>query len=353
MSYFKAYLGAANELPSTLEKIPHTLPAISATTLDIKFKNFFALWLYYFNYKHPNLQFLRLDISIGYHNWWPAVLTQDVTYTYPLNPNRLQHLETLKLIIEEISMRTHLVFWQFIYPLKAPIKNLKYIATSSHSTAQHYAANVKSFLQSFSETLETFSVEGKLFFYIKQCPELELSFSLMISGSISKETRCLILNMSYTFFKVVCLAHIRYCLPYKRRDEDLATNLTLLSQLTDSLLLSSLSLSSSLTATNIDHKEVDPKSLAVVTYRNIAWFHTFLDVVFEMYIRIGIRQLLEHEASTAVEYYQSFQSNRNNKARRRDKQLDGDTLMKDWKDNLCKGYGELKRGQVEKYILSN
>ncbi|OAD81532.1 hypothetical protein PHYBLDRAFT_73420 [Phycomyces blakesleeanus NRRL 1555(-)] len=175
MSYFKAYLGAANELPSTLERIPRTLPAISVTTLDIKFKNFFALWLYYFNYKYPNLQFLRLDISIGYHNWWPAVLTQDVTYTYPLNPNRLQHLETLELITEEISMRTHLVFWQFIYPLKAPIKNLKYIATSSHSTAQHYAANVKSFLQSFSETLETLSVEGKLFFYIKQCPELELS----------------------------------------------------------------------------------------------------------------------------------------------------------------------------------
>ncbi|KAL0084504.1 hypothetical protein F4703DRAFT_1980875 [Phycomyces blakesleeanus] len=449
LSHFKAYLYFEPEIQSTLDIIPNTLPATTMTALDIWFFQLSHDWLYYFTYKYPNLQSLRLDTSELYQRWTDHTRTQRVTYQYPPHSKGFQRLETLELVSPNISEWTHLVFWEFIYPLKAPIKNLKYKAVCDHDDswldAQLYATDIKRILQSFSETLETLSIEGTVFFDIKHGPALELSSyapflmdlhikscgisinldnlldncislkrlrytggqllinsgttdqdtkeqhqnqgqhrrlrilelqrvvtsvetfsrlsfrcrhlkymnlsSLLISGSISKKTGRLLLDMPYTFFKAVRLAHIRYRSPYKRIYGNTIISITLLSQLSDPLSQLPLSPTISDKAIQSEQEKGDPESLAVVTRKNIAWFHTFLNVVFETDTRIGIRQLSEQEAITAVEYYENFQSNTNGKTIRLGKALDGNNPKKDWENHLCRGYGELRCGQVEKYIL--
>ncbi|KAL0073635.1 hypothetical protein J3Q64DRAFT_1780501 [Phycomyces blakesleeanus] len=417
--------------------------------LDISFYQWSAKWLYYFSYKYPNLRSLRLDTSKVIYGWTEYILTQGVTYPYPSHSKSLQRLETLELITPNISEWTHLVFWEFIYPLRIPLKNLKYKATCNRKDlwlhAQLYETNIKRILQSFSGTLENLSIEGTVFFDIKHGPALELSSyapflkdlhikscgvsinlddlldkcpvlkrlryfggqllinsstmiketiqqqekqpqhhglqilelrrvvtsaevfsrlsfrcrrlqymnlsSLWVSGLTFEADGCLLVDMPYTFFKAVRLAHIKYCSPYERRDGDTTISLTLLSQLSDPMSSLPSITSTSDKLIHGEKEKVDRKSVAVVTRKNIAWFHTFLDVVFETDTRIGIRQLSEQEASTAVGFYQSFQSNRDNQPRRVDMPLDGDNLKEDWKDKLCRGYGELRCGQVEKYIL--
>ncbi|KAL0084496.1 hypothetical protein F4703DRAFT_1928722 [Phycomyces blakesleeanus] len=444
LSHFNASFRPDPDDSYTDDEIIDTPPAITMATLDIMIYKFSPRWLYYVSYKYPNLRSLKLDISNSFHGWTDHTLMERIAYTYPCHAKGLQHLETLELTTPSISDWVPLVFWEFIDPLRSPLKNIKFKAAypqdDSLFFAQLYATYIKRSLKSFSETLETLSIEGTAFFDIKYGPPLELSSyapflkdlyikscgisinlenvldkcpalkrlryfggqllinsitinqdekdqrhhgleilelrrvvtsaevfsrlsfrcrrlqymnlsSLLVSGSISKKTGCLLLDMPYTFFKVVRLAHIKYRSPYKRIYGDTIISLTLVSQLNDHLSLPSLALPSSRTATNIDLKEVNPESLAVVTHRNIAWFHTFLDVVFETDTRIGIRQLSEQEASTAVGFYQSFQSNRDNQPRKVDMPLDGNNLKEDWKDKLCRGYGELRCGQVEKYIL--
>ncbi|KAL0084505.1 hypothetical protein F4703DRAFT_1854574 [Phycomyces blakesleeanus] len=423
LSSIKAHLALNEDISSTLGTIPDTTPVLSLTSLDIKLGQWDPLWLYYFSYKYPNLHSFKLDVSDMFPGWIHYDQMQVIISHFQSNPNALRHLESFEFITKAIAEWTHLVFWEFICPLRVPVKNLKYKAQRNNGDVQLYAMTLKRFLQSFSETLETLSVDGSAFFDIKRSPTLYLSShspflkdlhiescgvslnldsvlnnctalkrlryfggqllnnsnttnqdteerqnhglqilelrqvvtsaavlgnisyrcrrlqymnlsSLSISGFISEISGHLLLDMRHTFFKVLHLAQIKYYSSYKH-DVKPAISMTLLSQVNYP--------SRSDKRNEENDEEADSKS-PIISYHKIAWFHTFIDIECKKYTRIGIIQLSEQESSAAMEYYQNFKS-------RKDSNTIEDDPEKGWKGDLCRGYGEIRCGQVEKYTI--
>ncbi|KAL0084500.1 hypothetical protein F4703DRAFT_1916570 [Phycomyces blakesleeanus] len=400
--YFKAFISHAHDLQPILDTIPDTIQSLTMAILDISFYQWSAKWLYYFSYKYPNLRSLRLDTSKVIYGWTEIPL-KNLKYKatcnrkdlwlhaqlYETNIKRI--LQSFSGTLENLSIEGTVFFdikhgpalelssyAPFLKDLhikscgvsinlddlldKCPVlKRLRYFGgqllinsstmiketiQQQEKQPQHHGLQILE-LHRVVTSAEVFS---RLSFRCRRLQYMNLS-SLWVSGLTFEADGCLLVDMPYTFFKAVRLAHIKYCSPYERRDGDTTISLTLLSQLSDPMSSLPSITSTSDKLIHGEKEKVDRKSVAVVTRKNIAWFHTFLDVIFETDTRIGIRQLSEQEANTAVGFYQSFQSNRDNQPRRVDMPLDGDNLKEDWKDKLCRGYGELRCGQVEKYIL--
>ncbi|KAL0084501.1 hypothetical protein F4703DRAFT_1793868 [Phycomyces blakesleeanus] len=175
LSHLKACL-YLNQIRQNAEPtIPITTPAPALISLDLDLFSWHPLWIYYFGYKYPNLRFLRLDVSNVPDCWIPQENLQRMPSLFLSNPNVLQHLETFEFLTTEMSQWSHIVFWEFLCPLQIPIKHLKYKTKYSKCDAEFLEMAIARFVKSFSNTLETLSVDGDVFFNAKYITKLSFT----------------------------------------------------------------------------------------------------------------------------------------------------------------------------------
>ncbi|KAL0084355.1 hypothetical protein J3Q64DRAFT_1747346 [Phycomyces blakesleeanus] len=185
------------------------------------------------------------------------------------------------------------------------------------------------------EIVTSASVFNYMSFRCRDLQYMNLSRS-QIGGSISAKTGSLCVDMSYTSFKLLQLSHVRFYSSENAMDKDTAINLTLLSHLTGL----------DMTAETEDLNKALEHSV-----ENLAWYHLYCELGGLFDFTLEVRQLLEQEVCDVVEYFQRSRVKNMSQSSEADRSFDGQVSQDDWKEDLYRGYVELRCGHVAKYVV--
>ncbi|KAL0077832.1 hypothetical protein F4703DRAFT_1881495 [Phycomyces blakesleeanus] len=204
------------------------------------------------------------------------------------------------------------------------------IGSDPHEKPAHHGLNILE--------LSYVTVNTAVFSYLSfRCRSLEYMYlnRPKICDSISDETKRLYIDMSYTNFKVLRLDHI-YCYSSDRlMDKNTAINLILLSQVNSDRL------------SNGTRQSEDIVSVV----KHLSWFHVFygLDHTFDSAPKV--RKLSEQEVCITTEYYQNFRFRESTGIQESMRSMNGQTLKSNWKADLCRGYAEMRCGNIKNYCV--
>ncbi|KAL0077844.1 hypothetical protein J3Q64DRAFT_1822635 [Phycomyces blakesleeanus] len=403
LTNIKAFLLLDFIHPDEVPSIPRTRPALDVTSLSFDLIILNHTWIYYFIYKYPNLRTLtwkaayqeNLDSTIEYDER-KASLIRSVEKAF-------LHLETLDFCISEPTEWAHALLWDLLCPLSVPIKDLKYKINSSDCGVPFLEMVIERLVQSFSTTLKTLSVVGSVytngepiykpdFLYcphlvsveinecgvsialdslLDSCPALrKLSFSsgqLYISEdpqekpslhgleilildnivtnvsvlnytsfrcrTLQLETRSLCIDMSCTNFKLLKLEQVSFYSSKEDMSKDTTINLMLISQLTGSRM------------------STETKDNLEPSVEHLAWYHISGEYTEIFDSTLETRQLLEQETYTTNEYFQVSQFKDRPIFSKPEKSFDEQINKEDLEEDLCRGYVELRCGQIAEYIV--
>ncbi|OAD81523.1 hypothetical protein PHYBLDRAFT_139065 [Phycomyces blakesleeanus NRRL 1555(-)] len=174
-----------NFLP-TLDTIPNTAPAFAVTTLNINWdqhsnimdpgrKLWNPLWLYYFGYKYPNLRSLRLNTRISQTNTLITDKRGPKISLFQSNPNAFKHLETFDLTTDRYFTIFKFPLLRLFRELRFPLRHLILHSTQLSDINASCSIDVNEILESFSETLQSFSVKSFKYIPADQDPTFRLS----------------------------------------------------------------------------------------------------------------------------------------------------------------------------------
>ncbi|KAL0084430.1 hypothetical protein J3Q64DRAFT_1822619, partial [Phycomyces blakesleeanus] len=156
-----------------------------------------------------------------------------------------------------------------------------------------------------------------------------------IYGTMSEETRVMCIDMSYTNLELLEFEFVQFYSSSERIEENAAVNLVLLSQLIDPLPQMETMDSGNVTSI-IDH---------------IGWFHLFCEQDFAFDYTPKTRKLSEQEICTTLDYYKGVSSTEATDMQEEDAYFDEQTFKESWKKDLCRGYAELRCGNILKYSV--
>ncbi|KAL0084429.1 hypothetical protein J3Q64DRAFT_1747646 [Phycomyces blakesleeanus] len=176
LAYIKACLILTDIHKKYVQEIPKTVPALSVTTLDLSIVDWDHPWLYYFTYKYPYLRTLMWRTSCAATGWIVknyeernVALLHSIATVFP-------HLETVDFYTEDCTEWSHAIFWDLLCRSNVPIKTIKYETKYSDCEASFLKTIIQRFLQSFSKTIETFSIVGNMRFKFKNIARPEFSY---------------------------------------------------------------------------------------------------------------------------------------------------------------------------------
>ncbi|KAL0084503.1 hypothetical protein F4703DRAFT_1854570 [Phycomyces blakesleeanus] len=184
------------------------------------------------------------------------------------------------------------------------------------------------------------SVFNCLSFRCRDLEYMKLCY-VSIDGTISEETGRLLVDMPYTFFKMLLLCDVSYCSSDGHGNDKTIITIFLLSRLNNPL--------QSNEERRKDERELESTTVEYHNQHDIAWFHTFTDGVYDWDNDTGIVQLCKQQVSTAVNFFQGFRSNRVPRASIFDSW--GGYIEEGWDADLRNGYAEFRCGNVEKYSI--
>ncbi|KAL0085692.1 hypothetical protein J3Q64DRAFT_1835330 [Phycomyces blakesleeanus] len=208
-----------------LDRIPNTIPAFTVTSIDINSKQYEnktqtgnrnwnewnPLWLYYFGYKYPNLRSLKLEVTDISGDPMTSDQRQTIISRLQSNPNAFQHLETFDLTTNRFFESSDFVLWEFLCPLRAPLKHLALNATQNDGVDYSHPIDVNRIFQSFSQTLESLSLTGFTYSYSAQITTLELSDDYPLLTNLCISGSNVSLNLDDLLDKYVALEQLKFC----------------------------------------------------------------------------------------------------------------------------------------------
>ncbi|KAL0086317.1 hypothetical protein J3Q64DRAFT_1739429, partial [Phycomyces blakesleeanus] len=211
LSSFKACISLDRNLDPRQESMASNIvPIVGLTNLELQMCEWSSLWAYYFGHKYPNLRYLSWS-TVNAQYWLIAPhTTQPISEILDLNTNIFQHLETLEFVTADASERGHADFWDFFLPLSVPIKHLKYKTNCGNNVEMYFRTVIKRFLRSFSETLETITVEGSLFYTGGLTPRLNLPSYCPMLVDLEVKSCGVSIDLNNLFDNCVALERLKF-----------------------------------------------------------------------------------------------------------------------------------------------
>ncbi|KAL0072870.1 hypothetical protein F4703DRAFT_1937615 [Phycomyces blakesleeanus] len=209
--------------------------------------------------------------------------------------------------------------------------------TIDNKPKQHHALQILTLF----ECTTSAKVFRRLSFRCRKLRYMALG-SLWITGSISKKTGRLFIDMPYTLLQDLHIDQVQYITSNQEFDITKAINMTHLTQLYDPILADELN--------ERKRKEAaDPKAPTMISH-TICWVYTYGYFVTSRYHRQGTYELLEEEGDYAQQYFQDFKPKKTGIKLRDGSYFDEDEPETFWEYELFKGYGEFRFGKVADYI---
>ncbi|KAL0084458.1 hypothetical protein J3Q64DRAFT_1862609 [Phycomyces blakesleeanus] len=194
------------------------------------------------------------------------------------------------------------VFWDFLCQSSLPIKNLKYRTRYSYSGRDFLEEILRQFARSFSNTLETLSIERNICFNPENIVKAEFSYFPQMVDLEIKE----------------CGVSIAFDIPQPAIS------------VPDNWLSSKTK------------KEEEEEVNITFDINNQAWLHTFRGFSSTFAYSQQIRQLSHQEVLNVIDYYKDYRLKETTNAQETERSLDVHGIIEDWIEDLCRGYVELR-----------
>ncbi|OAD72480.1 hypothetical protein PHYBLDRAFT_65477 [Phycomyces blakesleeanus NRRL 1555(-)] len=321
LEYIKGCFSLTDIHQNLIKTIPSTTPALHVTTLDLDLLDWDHLWLYYFSYKYLNLPTLKWKTIcaprkriVKKYNAEKMVLLNSLQSVFPhLEMSFSTTLKKISIIRDAYFKAKNIVRSEFPYCLR--LTSIELTDCGISITLDNILDNCPALRQlKFSRGQLTTSPEAHKESNT-EIYNINLSHS-QIGGLISAKIGSLCIDMSYTSFKLLQLSHVKFYSSENAMDKDTAINLTLLSHLTGL----------DMTAETEDLNKALEHSV-----ENLARYHLYceLEGLFDFTL----------ERSRVKNMSQSSEA---------DRSFDGQVSQNDWKEDLYRGYVELRCGHAAK-----